>query len=130
MSCKVFDDNCPDCKPAILNPQTGKVEPTNSLIMQATLYVWMNKLTFKERQTCHRVWCLCSQTPDDLLVQHTLSGLVQKAMSVVNGVWNETTLAERHSFERVCYWKSDLPADLHNMKEVSDRIQKALVETM
>jgi hypothetical protein len=74
MSREVFDDNCPGCRPAILDIQTGKVLPNDDPLMVKMLGVWA-ETTFSERQAYHRVMCLNSRDPLDLFL---VRGIVER----------------------------------------------------
>lgn len=62
MSLKVFDDNCPGCKPVILDKDTLKPFPADSPPMVAINRVWA-KTTLEEREAFHKFTCLNSRAP-------------------------------------------------------------------
>jgi hypothetical protein len=72
MSLEVFDDNCPGCRPAILDVKTGKVLPDDDPIMARMLTIWANT-TLGERRAFHRVMCLNSREPLDLFLVRGLT---------------------------------------------------------
>jgi hypothetical protein len=56
MSWSRFDDDCPGCKPSLINMKTGKPYKDDSLLMQAILEMW-NTTTLEERKAWHDVCC-------------------------------------------------------------------------
>jgi hypothetical protein len=71
MSIEQFDDNCPGCRPAILDMQTRKVLPDNHPLMEKMLGVWATT-TLGERQAYHRVMCQNSRDAVDLFIVRTV----------------------------------------------------------
>ena len=76
MSFQQFDDNCPGCRPAILDVKTGKVLPDDDPIMAKILAIWANT-TLGEREAFHRVMCLNSREPLDLFLVRGLTDKLQ-----------------------------------------------------
>ena len=76
MSREVFDDNCPGCRPAIIDVKTGRVLPDSDPIMQKMLAIWANT-TYSEREAFHRVMCLNSREPLDLFLVRGLTDKLQ-----------------------------------------------------
>jgi hypothetical protein len=74
MSFQKFDDNCPGCRPAILDPQTGRVLPDDDPLMVKMLSVW-EETTLGERQIYHRVMCQNSRDPLDLFI---VQGIIER----------------------------------------------------
>jgi hypothetical protein len=74
MSREIFDDNCPGCRPAILDPQTKRVLPDDDPMMVKMLEVWA-ETTLGERQIYHRVMCLNSRDPLDLFI---VRGIIER----------------------------------------------------
>ena len=71
MSIEKFDDNCPGCRPAILDLKTGKVLPDDNPVMAKMLGIWATT-TLAQRQAYHRVMCLNSRETVDLLLVRAL----------------------------------------------------------
>jgi hypothetical protein len=67
MSFEQFDDNCPGCKPAILDLQTGRPLPADHPSMIKITAIW-ETTSRVQRQAFHRVMCLNSRDPVDLLI--------------------------------------------------------------
>ena len=65
MSRRIFDDNCPGCRPAIVDTRTGKVLPDSAPEMSAALAVW-GRASPREREAFHAVCCLNSRDAADL----------------------------------------------------------------
>jgi hypothetical protein len=74
MSLTKFDDNCPGCRPAIIDVKTKQVLPDNHPVMAAMLEVW-KKTSIGERRAYHRVMCLNSQDAIDL---YLVDGVIAK----------------------------------------------------
>jgi hypothetical protein len=95
MSWETFDDECQDCKPAMIKLKTGPdgepirqadgslvvdgIVPDNDPAMIAILDVWA-KTTLKERQVYHRVCCQNSQHPTDLQVFREIGKRLRNAL--------------------------------------------------
>jgi hypothetical protein len=79
VSFQEFDDECHGCKPAMMNIETGRVEPDDSPSMKIVLRVW-SKTTLAERQAWHRVTCQNSRTLVDLQVAQNFTQRVQAAL--------------------------------------------------
>jgi hypothetical protein len=71
MSIEKFDDNCPGCRPAILDLKTGKVLSDDDPVMAKMLGIWATT-TLAQRQAYHRVMCLNSRDAVDLLLVRTV----------------------------------------------------------
>lgn len=79
MSWEEFSDECPGCRPALIDVETGKVLPEDSPTMQIIFTVW-RRTTRKERQVFHRVTCLNSRVPSDLRIFHAVTMRLQSAL--------------------------------------------------
>jgi hypothetical protein len=71
MARKKYDDNCPDCQPAIVDPTSGKVLPKDHPAMVAMMNVWKST-TLQEREAYHRVMCLNSRADADMAIVHSI----------------------------------------------------------
>jgi hypothetical protein len=71
MSWEAFDDQCPGCRPCLIDATTRQPVPDDTPIMQAVLRIWQ-KTTRLEREAFHRVTCLNSRQPTDLLIIQSL----------------------------------------------------------
>jgi hypothetical protein len=65
MSIQEYDDNCPGCRPAIIDLQTKQVLPDDSPIMVSMLKIWA-ETSLQERKAYHRVMCLNSRDAIDV----------------------------------------------------------------
>jgi hypothetical protein len=74
MSLREFDDNCPGCRPAIVDIKTKEVLPDDHPIMRSMLEVWA-KTSIGERRAYHRVMCLNSRDAIDL---YLVDGVIEK----------------------------------------------------
>ena len=82
MSWKYFDDDCPGCRPALLDIKTRRAFPTNSPQMQAVLKVWAGT-SKAERVAFHNVTCKNSRYREDLKLMQNLMGRIQSALGVL-----------------------------------------------
>lgn len=80
MSREKFDDECPDCRPAILDRRTGKVLDDSSWEMQAVNKLWA-ETTLEQREAYHRVMCSNSRDEKDLALVDPFLASVQRALS-------------------------------------------------
>lgn len=62
-----FSDDCPGCRPAMLDVETGKVLPDDHPMMKKVLEIWQTT-TLAERQAFHRVMCQNSRAVSDIAV--------------------------------------------------------------
>lgn len=67
MSREKFDDNCPGCRPVILDRKTGRPMPEDDLVVQKMMAVWAGT-TYAQREAFHNVMCLNSRDPTDLVL--------------------------------------------------------------
>lgn len=75
MSREKFDDNCPGCKPVILDPETLNPLPLDHPVMKKIAEVWA-KTTYQQREAFHNVMCLNSRDPHELtLVEQIIDQL-------------------------------------------------------
>ena len=80
MSFETFSDECPGCRPAMIDMETGKVMPEDSPPMKLILEVWKHT-SRKEREVFHRVTCQNSRAQSDLRIWDGLTQRIQKALS-------------------------------------------------
>ncbi len=83
MTRDVFSDDCPGCRPAILDITTGLPLPDESPAMQSVFALW-RRTTRKERLVFHRVTCQNSQTPSDLRIFGDLARRIQQAVAAAD----------------------------------------------
>lgn len=76
MSVHEHDDDCPGCRPAVLDAETGKVMPDNSDIMIVVNQVWA-ETTLEERQSFHRVTCQNGRDPKDVATIQRITEQIQ-----------------------------------------------------
>ena len=80
MSLDKFDDDCPGCRPALIDVRTGKVFHSSHPAVQAVNRVWA-RTTKEEREAFHQVTCLNNHTPAVLGVVMRLTKEIQNAIS-------------------------------------------------
>jgi hypothetical protein len=79
MSIKVYQDDCPGCRPVALDPTTGKVLPDDHPLMQRILRAW-GQTTREQREAWHRVTCQNSRDERDMkLARQFISAIQQDA---------------------------------------------------
>ena len=81
MSKEVFDDNCPGCKPALIDVQSGKVLANDSHVMILVNKVWAGT-TREQREAFHNVCCNNSRDPKDLKLMEEISKAMEMAFIV------------------------------------------------
>jgi hypothetical protein len=69
-----YSDNCPGCKPAFLDLETGRPLPDDHPTMLKIMAIW-ETTSRAQREAFHRVMCLNSRDPVDLVV---VKGLVDR----------------------------------------------------
>jgi hypothetical protein len=74
MSRTKFEDDCSDCRPALINPQTGEIAADTEPAMQVVNAVWEGT-TRAERVAFHRATCLNSQDTEDM---HLMAGIMNR----------------------------------------------------
>jgi hypothetical protein len=65
MSREKFDDDCPGCRPVILDRETGRPLPDDHPAMVRIRVIWAGT-NFHQRKAFHDVMCLNSRNPADL----------------------------------------------------------------
>jgi hypothetical protein len=71
MSRMIFDNDCPGCRPAAIDVQTGQPMGDDHPVMRALNAAWEGA-SYAERQAFHRFTCLNSMEPVDLLMVQAL----------------------------------------------------------
>lgn len=74
MSIEKFDDECPGCRPVLINTETGQVLSEEHPQMQVVNKLWQ-ETTKAEREAYHRVCCQNSRANAD---QHLAGGFAQR----------------------------------------------------
>ena len=82
MSFQRFEDDCPGCRPVLIDIQTREVMGDDTRQMQALLRVWSQTSRF-EREVYHRVMCQNSRTAFDMAVMQEITARIQVAMRTV-----------------------------------------------
>jgi hypothetical protein len=67
MSLQEYQDNCPGCRPAIVDVKTGVILPDDDPMMVRMLAVWATT-SVAQRRAYHRVMCLNSRDAIDLFI--------------------------------------------------------------
>lgn len=84
MSWEQHEDDCPGCRPALLDPTTGKAAAPDSPEMQVVNRVW-STTTVEERHAFHRVTCQNSRDDADMtLVQGICERIGDALKATVN----------------------------------------------
>lgn len=72
MSCEKFDPNCQGCRPAIIDPRTGKVLPADDPVMEIVNRVW-DASPLDEQEAFWRVTVKNSRNLRDLDLMQALT---------------------------------------------------------
>ena len=87
MSRGKYEDNCPGCRPALLDTTTGKPIPEDTPLMQAILK-WWETVDRKSKEAFHNCTCLNSKDPEDLKAMSRIIEDMKKAMAKVDDLTN------------------------------------------
>lgn len=79
MSWEKFEEDCPGCRPVLLDAKTGKPFDPDHPVMKKINAVWENT-TPEERQVFHRVTCNNSRDPGDLGLMRGLAERMRTAL--------------------------------------------------
>lgn len=79
MSRSTFDDECPSCRPAMLDVRTRLPLADDSPAMKIVNRLW-GETTIAERQAWHRFTCLNSRAVDDLRLAKVFADRVEAAL--------------------------------------------------
>jgi len=71
MSHEVYNDNCRGCKPAFMDLKTGRVLPDDHPTMIKVMAIW-ETTSRAQREAYHRVMCLNSRDPVDVIMVQAL----------------------------------------------------------
>jgi len=92
MAWDTYDDECPGCKPALLQ-QVGvdpishkpifRPVPDDAPEMVALFAVW-DHVTLPDRRAFHQVCCTNSREPSDLAAMKRIQGLFQTALNSIS----------------------------------------------
>jgi hypothetical protein len=80
MSRERFDDECSGCRPAMVNMETGKLFPDDSVEMTTINRLW-GETTLQERQAWHRVTCQNSRALVDVQTAKAFADRVEAAFA-------------------------------------------------
>jgi hypothetical protein len=79
MSRHEYSDDCPDCRPIVIDPRTGKSVPDDHPVIVAVMKMW-NSSNLKQRKAYHAVTCNNSQDPKDIALLETMMMRVGHAL--------------------------------------------------
>jgi hypothetical protein len=79
MSLETHDDNCPGCRPVMVNAKTGEMVAADSPVMAVIDRVW-DATNLLERQAWHRVTCQNSRLVSDLRIVEAISQRMASAI--------------------------------------------------
>ena len=80
MSRKHFDDECPGCRPAMVDAATGQPIADDSVEMTTVNRLW-SETTFGERRAWHRFTCQNSRRPEDVQFAKTFAERIGEAFT-------------------------------------------------
>jgi hypothetical protein len=79
MSYETYEDDCPGCRPVLLDTRTGKQIPDDNPMMQVVLTLF-EQLTLTEKQAWHRFTCQNSSAPADLKAVAMFQARIEAAL--------------------------------------------------
>ena len=82
MSRALFDDECPGCRPAMVDVKTGRVFPDDSAEMKTVNRLWA-QTTLQERQAWHRVTCQNSRSIVDVQIAKRFADRIEAAFAAM-----------------------------------------------
>lgn len=82
MSIEHYDEDCPGCRPAMIDPETGQKLPAEHPAMRAILSVW-DTATPDEKRAFHDVCCNNSRVAEDLGLVDGLRQRMQEAITAM-----------------------------------------------
>ena len=82
MSLERFDDECPGCRPTMMDVKTGRLFADDSAEMVAVSRLW-GETTPDERRAWHRFTCQNSRAPADMILVKAFSDRVQAALTAL-----------------------------------------------
>lgn len=77
-----FDDDCPGCRPAMMNVKTGRMFADDSIEMMTVNRLW-GETTLEERKAWHRVTCQNSRSLVDLQFSKTFADRLEAAFAAM-----------------------------------------------
>lgn len=83
MSCDHFDPNCEGCRPAILDPQTGRAMPKDHPMVVAINEVW-DAAPREEQEACWKIWVKNGRDPGDMKLASAFMDKVQARLNPPN----------------------------------------------
>lgn len=91
MSRTKFEDDCPGCRPALMNPRTGELAAATEPAMQVVNAVWEGT-TRAEREAFHRVTCLNGRDTEDM---HLMTGIMRRIKAGLDSArWLDPSFVE------------------------------------
>lgn len=72
MSLEKFEHDCPGCRPALIDTETGEVLPDEHPLSQAAFAIF-NQMTLPEKQAWHRLTCLNARDPEAVAVMRNFT---------------------------------------------------------
>jgi len=78
-----FCDDCPGCRPAMIDAETGKVMSPDSREMQIVNQVWDNETTYAERKAFIEVTLKNSRLPNEMKLFEAVGEKMKRALENV-----------------------------------------------
>ena len=82
MSREQYQEDCPGCRPAMIDLKTGKRMSDDTPVMMAVNRVYA-AASRAEKEAFHRVCCLNSRALDDLQLMAQLQQRIQRALEAL-----------------------------------------------
>ena len=83
MTCEKFDPNCPGCRPAIMDPRTGRALPKDDPIVVTINEVW-DAAPREEQEACWRIWVKNGREYEDMKLAAAFMSRVQAKLNLSN----------------------------------------------
>jgi len=83
MSKHKFDDDCPGCRPVLIDVDTGNPMPLTHPTMVRVNEIWA-QTTLGEREAFHQVTCLNNRTPQVLKLAMQITRRIQDALRALD----------------------------------------------
>lgn len=80
-----FCDECPLCRPALIDMRTGRSRGPDDKLMKAVNRIWDNHTSYEQRRAFIRVTRFNSQAPEDQHLFHEVAAKIQRVAELLEG---------------------------------------------
>lgn len=78
-----YDEKCPDCRPAMIDQNTGERIPNDHPMMKAVLSVY-DVASLEERRALHKLWVDSDMSEENMAVAGPVITRIQDAVAKLN----------------------------------------------